>query len=92
VIHPTFPNIVVAEAIARVCKGSQSKMTPKLPTLCGEGEHMVMVTRVIYPAMHVMRYESKRIPLVITLDNTLTNTKEKCYIIWEAQFLLPHEL
>jgi hypothetical protein len=39
-----------------------------------------------------MRYESKNNVLVTTLDNAFAEIGEKCYIMWEAQFLLPQEL
>ncbi len=44
VIHLAFPSVIVAKTIYGVCKGSWSKTTHKLPTLCGEEEHMVMMT------------------------------------------------
>jgi len=90
VIHLAFLGVVVAKAISRVCKGSWSKTTHELPTLCGEGEHMVTVTWVVHLA--IMWYESKCIPSITTFDNALANIGDKCYIIWEAQFLLPWEL
>jgi hypothetical protein len=40
-VHPSFPDIVVAKAVAGVCKGSWSKLRRELLTLCGEGEQMV---------------------------------------------------
>jgi hypothetical protein len=91
-IHLAFPSVVMAKAVVGVCKGSWSKTTPELLVLCGKGEQMVMVTRVIYLAMHVMQYESKHILSVTTLDDASVDTREKCYIIWEVQFLLPQEL
>ncbi len=41
ILHPAFPGIAVVEAITRVCKGSWSKTTPELPTLCKEGEQIM---------------------------------------------------
>lgn len=44
----------VAEVVVGVCKGSQSKLKPKLLGLCGEGKQMVQVTQILWSSTHVM--------------------------------------
>jgi len=78
-LHLSFPSIVVAKAVARVCKGSRNKSTPKLSALCREGEQMVQVTRVLRPSTPVMLCESRCNPLV-TFENAC-KTNEKIYIL-----------
>ncbi len=53
---------------------------------------MMQVIRMFHHATPAMQYESKRNPFVMTFDNAFVDTKEKCYIMWEAQFLLLQEL
>jgi hypothetical protein len=38
VIHLAFFSVAMAKVVVGVCKGSRSKMTPKLLALCGEGK------------------------------------------------------
>ncbi len=42
-LHLDFLGSIVVEGIVRVCKGSRSKLKPKLLALRGEGEQMVQV-------------------------------------------------
>jgi hypothetical protein len=89
-LHPCFLGIVVAEVVVGVCKGSQSKSRLELLTLCGEGEQMVQVTRVLYPSTPVMQYESRHNPLVTTLEDAC-KTNEKIYMLWECKYLMPQD-
>jgi hypothetical protein len=57
-----------------------------------EGEQMMQVIQMLRHAMPAMQYELKRNPFMMTFDNALVDTKEKCYIMWEAQFSLLQEL
>jgi hypothetical protein len=87
-LHIGFFKTIIVEVFARICKGLWRKWRPKLLTLRGEGEHMVHVTQVLHPSTHVMRYESRRNPLVATLEDACT-IEENIYILWECQYLMP---
>jgi hypothetical protein len=57
-----------------------------------DSEQMMQVIQMFRHATPTMQYESKRNPFMTTLHNAFVDTKEKCYIMWEAYFLLLQEL
>jgi hypothetical protein len=57
-----------------------------------DSEQMMQVIQMFRHATPTMQYESKHNPFVTTFDNAFVDIKEKCYIMWEAQFLLLQEL
>ncbi len=90
ILHPRHNNEVVAERIARPHKGSWGLAMAHLPSLCGIGQQMVMVIKVIWEDTMVFFNDKVERPTKITtLDEACVPlVTYKTYILWSTMLLV----
>jgi hypothetical protein len=90
ILHLGHNNKVVVEGIIRPHKGLQAFAMTHFASLCGIGQQMVMVTKVIREDTMVLFNNKVKRPIKITtLDEVcVPPTPNKTYILWNMLLLV----